>query len=82
MDHQLIPVTKKMLDGHSVDKDVDCFDLCDIVRLKLTTFVDSLNADVMNDDSGYFLGVCVTSLFILPINSYFTVDGIKFIHLP
>ena len=55
-----------MLDGMVLTSDVNCFDLCDIVRLKLTTFVDSLNAHVMNDDSGYFLGVCVTSLFILP----------------
>ena len=45
-----------MMDGIVLTNDVDCFDLCDIVRLKLTTFVDSLNAHVMNDDSGYFFG--------------------------
>ena len=55
-----------MLDGIVLTNDVNCFDLCDIVRLKLTTFVDSLNTHVMNDDSGYFLGVCVTSLLLLP----------------
>ena len=54
--YQLIPVTKQMMDGIVLTSDVDCFDLCDIVRLKLTTFVDSLNGYVMNDDSGYFFG--------------------------
>ena len=54
--HSLIPVTKQMMDGIVLTNDVNCFDLCDIVRLKLTTFVDSLNAHVMNDDSGYFFG--------------------------
>ena len=54
--YQLIPVTKQMMDGIVLTNDVNCFDLCDIVRLKLTTFVDSLNGYVMNDDSGYFFG--------------------------
>jgi hypothetical protein len=45
-----------MMDGIVLTSDVNCFDLCDIVRLKLTTFVDSLNGYVMNDDSGYFFG--------------------------
>ena len=54
--YQLIPVTKQMMDGIVLTNDVDCYDLCDIVRLKLTTFADSLNAHVMNDDSGYFFG--------------------------
>ena len=54
--YQLIPVTKQMMDGIVLTSDVDCFELCDILRLKLTTFVDSLNRYVMNDDSGYFFG--------------------------
>ena len=54
--YQLIPITKQMMDGIVLTNDVSCFDLCDIVRLKLTTFVDSLNRYVMNDDSGYFFG--------------------------
>ena len=54
--YSLIPVTKQMMDGIVLTNDVSCFDLCDIVRLKLTTFVDSLNAHVMNDDSGTFFG--------------------------
>jgi len=36
--------------------EVDCFELCDILRIKLTTYVDSLNSHVMNDDSGDFYG--------------------------
>ena len=54
--YNLVSVTKEMLDGIVLTNDVNCFDLCDIVRLKLTTFVDSLNVHVMNDDSGYFFG--------------------------
>ena len=54
--YNLVSVTKEMLDGIVLTNDVNCFDLCDIARLKLTTFVDSLNAHVMNDDSGYFIG--------------------------
>ena len=54
--YNLVSVTKEMMDVVVLTNDVNCFDLCDIVRLKLTTFVDSLNAHVMNDDSGYFFG--------------------------
>ena len=33
------------------------FDLCDIIRLKLTTYADyPINAHVMNDGSGDFYG--------------------------
>ena len=33
-----------------------CFDLCDILRLKLTTYHEEWNAHVMNDGSGDFYG--------------------------
>ena len=34
-----------------------CSDLCDILRLKLTTYADyPINAHVMNDGSGDFFG--------------------------
>ena len=34
---------------------IDCFDLCDILRLKLTTYYgDPMNVHVMNDGSGDF----------------------------
>ena len=40
-----------------VVNELDLFDLCDIVRLKLTTYYDyPNNAHVMNDGSGQFYG--------------------------
>ena len=55
--YQLIPVTKQMLEGIELISEINCFDLCDILRLKLTTFNDALfNYHVMNDGSGYFFG--------------------------
>ena len=36
--------------------EVDCFDLCDILRLKLTTYHEAWNAYIMNDGSGDFYG--------------------------
>jgi hypothetical protein len=37
---------------------VNCFDLCDILRLKLTGYVDTLNLHIMKDGSGTMIG-CV-----------------------
>ena len=54
--YQLIPVTKQMLEGIELFDEINCFDLCDILRLKLTGYVDTLNLHVMNDGSGYFFG--------------------------
>ena len=56
--YQLIPVTKQMMEHMLlVVKELDLFDLCDIVRLKLTTYMDyPFNQHVMNDGSGYFYG--------------------------
>ena len=54
--YQLIPVTKQMMEGIEIVTKVDCFDLCDILRLKLTGYVDELNLHVMNDGSGNFFG--------------------------
>jgi hypothetical protein len=36
--------------------ELDLFELCDILRLKLTTYDDSINAHVMNDGSGHLYG--------------------------
>ena len=36
--------------------EVDFFDLCDILRLKLTTYYSEINRHVMNDGSGDFFG--------------------------
>ena len=55
----IIPVTKQMMDGIVLTNDVSCLDLCDILRLKLTGYVDTLNLHIMKDGSTYFLLVCV-----------------------
>jgi len=49
--YQLIPVTKQMLEGIELINNIDCFDLCDILRLKLTGYVDEMNLHIMNDGS-------------------------------
>ena len=54
--YQLIPVTNKILEGIELVSKVDCFELCDILRLKLTGYVDTLNLYVMNDGSGSLTG--------------------------
>ena len=54
--YQLVPVTKQMMEHMSLLVKVNCFDLCDILRVKLTTYVDNLNLHVMNDGSGNFYG--------------------------
>jgi hypothetical protein len=57
--YHLVPVTKQMMEGISlVDKVlIDCFNLCDILRIKLSTWSEPpLNAHVMHDGSGDFFG--------------------------
>mgnify|MGYP001490181741 FL=1 len=54
--YQLIPVTKKLLEDIVITAEIDCFDLCDILRIKLTGYVDTLNLHIMNDGSGNFIG--------------------------
>jgi uncharacterized membrane protein len=54
--YQLIPVTKQIMEGIVITAEVDCFDLCDILRIKLTGYIDKLNLHIMNDGSGSFIG--------------------------
>ena len=55
--YQLIPVTKKLMEGIVITSEIDCFDLCDVVRLHLTTYHDyPVNAYVMKDGTGDFYG--------------------------
>ena len=55
--YQLIPVTKQMMEGIVITAEVDCFDLCDILRVYLTTYYEyPINAHVMNDGSGNMFG--------------------------
>ena len=55
---QLVPITKQMMEHMSLSvKELDLFELCDILRLKLTTYHDyPINKHVMNDGSGDFYG--------------------------
>ena len=54
--YQLIPVTKQIMDGIVLTNEIDCFDLCDILRLKLTGYVDTLNLHMMKDGTGALFG--------------------------
>ena len=54
--YQLVVVTKEMTAHISLLAEADCMDLCEILRLKLTSYVDSLNLHIMNDGSGNFYG--------------------------
>jgi len=55
--YSLVAVTKEMMEGVELLNEVDCFDLCDILRLHLTTYWDAPhNVHVMNDGSGYLYG--------------------------
>jgi hypothetical protein len=54
--YQLIPVTKEIMEDIAITADINCFDLCEILKLKLAGYVDTLNLHVMNDDSGNFIG--------------------------
>jgi len=56
--YQLIPLSKQMMEHVSLLGKVDCMDLCEILRLKLTGYVDTLNLHIMNDGSGSLQG-CV-----------------------
>ena len=59
--YQLVAVTKEMMEGISLLEKVDCFDLCDILRLHLTTYYDyPINAHVMNDDTAFLYGCICT----------------------
>ena len=54
--YQLIPVTEQIMDGIVLTSDINCFDLCNILRLKLTGYVNELNLHIMNNNSGVFVG--------------------------
>ena len=55
--YSLVKVSKEMTEGIEIFNDIDCFDLCDILRIKLTNYVgDPLNQHIMKDGSGDFYG--------------------------
>ena len=54
--YQLIPVTKQMTEHMSLLGPVNCMELCEILRLKLTGYVDTVNLHIMKDGSGSLTG--------------------------
>ena len=55
--YSLVSVTQEMMQGIEIIAEIDCFDLCDILRLHLTTYHDApFNVHVMNNGSGDFYG--------------------------
>jgi len=60
--YQLVAVTKEMTKGIELAAEVDCFDLCEILRLHLTTYLDApINIHSMKDGSGDFYGCICNS---------------------
>ena len=56
--YHLVPVTKEMLKNLMLfEETIRYADLCEILRIKLTTYADyPIDAHMMNDDSGDFYG--------------------------
>jgi len=55
--YQLVAVTKEMTAGILLLDEVNCFDLCDILRVYLTTYHEPpFNAHVMKDGTGDLIG--------------------------
>ena len=59
--YHLVEVTKEMTKGIKLLNEVDCFDLCDILRIHLTTYYEHpIYIHVMNNGGGDFYG-CICS---------------------
>ena len=55
--YSLVPVTKEIMDGIVLTDKIDCFELCDILRLHLTTYHEPpFNLHVMKDGTGALIG--------------------------
>ena len=54
--YQLVPVTKQMMEHISLLGEVSCMDVCEILRLKLSGYANTLNLHIMNNGSGNFMG--------------------------
>ena len=55
--YTLVQVTKEMLSDIKIVADVDCFSLCDIIRIEFTTYLETpINLHMMKDGSGYLFG--------------------------
>ena len=59
--YSLVSITKDMIQGIKILEEANCFDLCDILRLHLTTYYEyPINAHVMKDGTGDLWG-CICS---------------------
>ena len=53
--YYLVEVTKEMTEGYVFK---NCFDLCDIIREKLTVYDNNINKHLLKDGSVFFGCVC------------------------
>jgi len=53
--YHLIEVTKEMVEGEVFK---NCFDLCDIMREKLTIYKEDINKNLLKDGSVFFGCIC------------------------
>ena len=54
--YQLVPVTKTIMESISLLGEADCMEICEILRLKLSGYADTLNLHIMHDGSGSLQG--------------------------
>ena len=54
--YSLVPVTKQMLEGITLITEVSLYELCDLLRVNLTTYHAKVNVLTMNDGSGQWFG--------------------------
>ena len=72
--YTLVSVTKEMMEGIEIMQEIDCFDLCDIIRLHLTTYHEPpFNVHVMKDGSGDLIG-CICKQYIVTTRGCIIVD--------
>ena len=56
--YQLIPVSKQMMEHIHLLAPLSCMEICDILRLELTGYVDTLNLHIMNDGTSMIGCMC------------------------
>ena len=54
--YSLVPVTQQMMDSIALITEVNFYELCDLLRTKLTTYHTKINVHSMNDRSGQWFG--------------------------
>ena len=54
--YNLVPVTQEMMNSIALITEVNFYELCDLLRLKLTEYHTEINVHSMNDGSGLWFG--------------------------